>query len=834
VLGKIQPDFFPNVFGPKGGEPLDAEAARAGFEAMAVKIEESTGQVRSPEEIAEGFLRVAVENMANAIKRISVRRGRDATEYILQCFGGAGGQHACRVADTLGMTKVLVHPFSGVLSAYGMGLADVCVMREQTVEAVLTDNALAGLDERLDTLAAAARADLREQGIGDVKIAVLKKLHLRYDDADTPLIVDFGDVDAVKSRFEERHKRRYGFIMSEKPLVVESVAVEAIGEARCPPDAEAAISKGGAVPDALTVRKVVFDGRPEDTPFHKRESLKPGATVRGPAVIVESVGTIVVDPGWEAEVNARNHLILTRAVPSKRSETIDARADPVMLEVFNNLFMNIAEQMGAVLANTACSVNIKERLDFSCALFDREGRLIANAPHMPVHLGSMGESVRAVIENNAGEMKSGDVYMLNDPYNGGTHLPDITLVTPVFDDDGGEVIFHVASRGHHADVGGIAPGSMAPNSRILEEEGVLIDNFKLVDRGRFDEAGVTALLEGAKYPARNPRRNIADLYAQIAANEKGARELRKMIDHFGPDIVNAYMRHVRDNAEESVRRVIGALKDGEYAYEMDNGAVVRVGVAIHKQTRSATIDFTGTSAQLDDNFNAPSAVTRAAVLYVFRTLVDDDIPLNDGCMRPIELIIPKGSMLNPRYPAAVVAGNVETSQHVTDALYAALGVMSGAQGTMNNFTWGNDTYQYYETICGGAGAGPGFDGANGVHTHMTNSRLTDPEVLEWRFPVMLESFEIRKGSGGKGKHRGGDGAVRRVRFLEAMTASILSNHRRAPNQAIAGGEPGKLGRNAIERADGAVVELKGVDGAEMNPGDVFVIETPGGGGYGKA
>ncbi|RCK43363.1 hydantoinase B/oxoprolinase family protein [Thalassospira profundimaris] len=834
MLGKVQPDFFPNVFGPEGNEPLDADAVRVGFEAMAAKIKESTGQARTPEEVAEGFLRIAVENMANAIKQISVQRGYDVTDYILQCFGGAGGQHACQVADTLGMTKVFVHPFAGVLSAYGMGLADIRAMREQAVEAKLASDALAGLDEQLDNLAVDARAELHEQGIPDTKITMLKKLHLRYDGTDTPLIVDFGDVDAIKAQFEEQHKQRYGFVMDEKPLVVEAVAVEAIGETQSLPDTEAEVTGDNVAISALATRPVVFDGKIEDTPFYKREDLKPGAVVRGPAVIVEPVGTTVIDPGWEAKVNGRDHLVLNRVVAMKRSEAIGTQADPVMLEVFNNLFMNIAEQMGVTLANTSYSVNIKERLDFSCALFDQEGQLIANAPHMPVHLGSMGESVQAVMRNNVGVMKPGDVYMLNDPYNGGTHLPDITLITPVFGDDGKDILFYVASRGHHADVGGITPGSMAPNSRILEEEGVLIDNFKLVDQGKFDEDGLTALLEGAKYPARNPYQNIADLRAQIAANEKGVQELRKMVDHFGLDVVHAYMGHVQDNAEESVRRVIDVLKDGEFSYEMDNGAVVKAKVTIHKETRSATVDFTGTSDQLDNNFNAPSAVTRAAVLYVFRTLVDDDIPLNAGCLKPVNLIVPEGSMLNPRYPAAVVAGNVETSQHVTDTLYAALGVMSGAQGTMNNFTWGNDTHQYYETICGGSGAGPDFDGTSGVHTHMTNSRLTDPEVLEWRFPVMLESFEIRKGSGGNGKFKGGDGTTRRVRFLEDMTASILSNHRRVPNQAVAGGEPGKLGRNAIERVDGTVIELKGTDGAQMHPGDVFIIETPGGGGYGKA
>lgn len=834
MLGKVQPDFFPHVFGPQGNEPLDAEAVKSRFAEMAAKIKENTGNEMSREEVAEGFLRIAVENMANAIKQISVQRGYDVSDYILQCFGGAGGQHACQVADTLGMTRVFVHPFAGVLSAYGMGLADIRAMREQAVEARLSEGELAELSGDLDNLAVEARGELHEQGISDDKITILRKLHLRYDGTDNPLIVDFGDEAAIKAQFEDQHKQRYGFVMSEKPLVVEAVAVEAIGETQSLPDAETDIGEGNASVSPLDTRKVVFGGEAHDTPFFKREDMKPGAVVRGPAVIVEPVGTTVIDPGWEAKVNGRDHLVLARVVPLKRSEAIGTEADPVMLEVFNNLFMNIAEQMGVTLANTSYSVNIKERLDFSCALFDQEGQLIANAPHMPVHLGSMGESVQAVIENNAGKMKAGDVYMLNDPYNGGTHLPDITVITPVFDDAGKDILFYVASRGHHADVGGITPGSMAPNSRVLEEEGVLINNFKLVDQGTFDEDGLTALLEGATYPARNPYQNIADLRAQIAANEKGVQELRRMVDHFGLDVVHAYMQHVQDNAEESVRRVIDVLKDGEFAYEMDNGAVVHVKVTIDKAARGATVDFTGTSAQLDNNFNAPSAVTRAAVLYVFRTLVDDDIPLNAGCLKPVKLIIPEGSMLNPVYPAAVVAGNVETSQHVTDTLYAALGVMSGAQGTMNNFTWGNDTHQYYETICGGTGAGPDYNGTSAVHSHMTNSRLTDPEVLEWRFPVMLESFGVRDGSGGKGKFTGGNGTVRRVRFLEEMTASILSNHRRVPVQAVAGGEPGQLGRNAVERVDGTIEELKGTDGAQMKPGDVFIIETPGGGGYGKA
>ncbi|MCG8479336.1 MAG: hydantoinase B/oxoprolinase family protein [Spirochaetales bacterium] len=834
MLGKVQPDFFPYVFGPDGDAPLDDDAVREGFAELAAEITSKTGNAMTPYEVAEGFLRIAVENMANAIKQISIQRGYNVTEYTLQCFGGAGGQHACQVADTLSMQRVFIHPFAGVLSAYGMGLADIRAMRQQAVEVRLDATQLSLLKELLSSLTADVVEELTEQGIDAHKISIRRTLHVRYEGTDSPLVIDFGIPSDVVDRFETRHKQRYGFVMKEKPLIIEAVGIEGIGETETP-KAPAAVEglQQSRTPPATALREVIFGGRKVETPFFLREQLIPGCTVPGPAVIVEPTGTTVIDPGWQGEVTGQDYLVLTRVVPVDRTEAIGTEADPVMLEVFNNLFMNIAEQMGVMLGNTAYSVNIKERLDFSCALFDQEGLLIANAPHIPVHLGSMGESVREVMRANAGAVKPGDVYMLNDPYNGGTHLPDITVVTPVFDDSGADILFYVASRGHHADVGGSTPGSMPPDSTLLEHEGVLIRNFKLVDQGAFDEGGLIALLEGAKYPARNPVQNVADLRAQIAANEKGVQELRRMVANFGLDVVHAYMKHVQNNAEESVRRVIDRLADGEFAYEMDNGAIVRVQVTIDKESRSAVIDFTGTSAQMENNFNAPLSVTRAAVLYVFRTLVDDEIPLNAGCLKPITLIVPVGSILRPEHPAAVVAGNVETSQHVADTLYAALGALSGAQGTMNNFTWGNDSYQYYETICGGSGAGPGHHGTAAVQTHMTNSRLTDPEVLEWRFPVLLESFCIRQGSGGDGTFTGGDGTVRRLRFLEAMTASILSNHRRVPVQAIAGGRPGKLGRNAVERSDGSIEELDGTGGVEMNPGDLFVIETPGGGGFGS-
>jgi 5-oxoprolinase (ATP-hydrolysing) len=685
-----------------------------------------------------------------------------------------------------------------------------------------------------------------------------------------------GDPVTIIAGFEAAHRQRYGFIVRDKGHVVEAVSVELVGHTGAVGDARQDDHRGteaqrsdiarakpaqesrGASRDAsstttdssslclsasvvnprATVRMWAGGGW-HDTPVHDRGDLAAGATVDGPAIIVEATGTNVIEPGWQAWMTAAGDLVLRRVVALKRQAAMGTDVDPVMLEVFNNLFMSIAEQMGATLEKTSYSVNIKERLDFSCAIFDRGGNLIANAPHMPVHLGSMGESVQTVIRQNRdaadrSTIAAGDVYVLNAPYNGGTHLPDITVITPVFDADGAHILFWVASRGHHADVGGITPGSMPPDSTDVEEEGVLIDNFKLVDRGRFREGDMRALLASGAWPARNPDQNIADLRAQIAANEKGVQELRRMVGDFGLDVVNAYMGHVQDNAEEQVRRVIDVLKDGRFAYEMDDGSIIRVAVTIDRTGRGARIDFTGTSKQANSNFNAPSAVCKAAVLYVFRTLVDDDIPMNAGCMKPLEIVIPEGSMLNPRYPAAVVAGNVETSQCITDALYGALGVMSAAQGTMNNLTFGNARYQYYETICGGSGAGPDFDGTDAVHTHMTNSRLTDPEVLEWRFPVLVESFAIRRGSGGAGAHRGGDGVIRRLMFREAMTAGILSGHRRVPPYGLAGGAPGKVGRNYVVRADGTVEELAGTARVEMNPGDSFVIETPGGGGFGKA
>jgi 5-oxoprolinase (ATP-hydrolysing) len=834
LLGRIRPAFFPRVFGPKGDELLDTAVVREKFAALAAQVATAAGAERGPEAVADGFLKIAVENMANAIKHISVQRGYDVTEYVLNCFGGAGGQHACRIADTLGMTKVLIHPLAGVLSAYGMGLADIGALREAAVEVVLSEPAMPDLQRRLDALAADARAQLSAQGIAVAKTRIVGRAHLRYQGTDTPLELPFASVAEMTASFEDMHRQRFGFVMQDRPLIVEALSAEAIGVSQSVEEpSHVEFGRDHASPAPLEHGEAWFDGYWREVAIFHRDRLAPGDVVDGPAIIVEANATTILEPGWRAEITPRYHLVLRRFEPRPTADAVGTHADPVMLEVFNNLFMSIAEQMGAALANTAQSVNIKERLDFSCAVFDRDGGLVANAPHVPVHLGSMGESIETVIRNRRGTMRPRDVYVLNAPYNGGTHLPDITVITPVFDMAGRDILFFVGSRGHHADIGGTTPGSMPPDSRTVDEEGILLDDTVLVEEGRFREEETRTLLTSGRYPARNPEQNLADLRAQVAANEKGAQELRNMVTHFGLDVVHAYMRHVQDNAEEQVRRVIDVLKDGAFAYEMDDGAVVRVAVRIDPPTRSATIDFTGTSPQLNSNFNAPPAVAKAAVLYVFRTLIDDDIPLNAGCFKPLRIVIPNGSMLSPRYPAAVVAGNVETSQVVTDALYGALSVMAAAQGTMNNFTFGNDRYQYYETICGGSGAGPDFDGTDAVHTHMTNTRLTDPEVLEWRFPVLLRGFRIRRGSGGSGRHRGGDGVVRRIEFREPMTAAILSGRRRVPPFGLAGGSPGAVGRNRVERADGRQEMLSGTDRTEMHPGDVFIIETPGGGGFGQ-
>ncbi|MFH9979719.1 hydantoinase B/oxoprolinase family protein [Streptomyces sp. NPDC017179] len=835
MLGRIQPAHFPEVFGPGGDQPLDDALVRERFTALAREIRARTGDDRTPEQVAEGYLQIAVANIANAVKRISVQKGHDVTRYALTTFGGAGGQHACMVADSLGIRTVLVPPMAGVLSALGIGLADTTAMREQSVEAPLEPAAMPGVLKTADDLEGAARAELRAEDVPEERIRVTRRAQLRYDGTDTTLTVELTEPAAMRHAFEERHRATYSFTL-DRPIVVEALSVEATGITE-PPDLSALApdehARAGRSTATETVRLHTGGGW-RDAPLHRREDLAPGDPVTGPAIVTEASATTVVDDGWRAVAKDDGHLLLERVVVTQSSD-LGTEADPVLLEVFNNLFMSIAEQMGARLESTAQSVNIKERLDFSCALFDPDGNLVANAPHIPVHLGSMGTSVKEVIRRRGPRMRPGDTYAVNDPYHGGTHLPDVTVITPVFDTagtQGDRILFYVASRGHHAEIGGIAPGSMPADSRTIEEEGVLFDNWLLAENGRLREDETRRLLTGARHPSRNPETNLADLRAQIAANQKGVDEVARMIDDFGLDVVQAYMRHVQDNAEEAVRRVIDALDDGEYAYETDSGAVIRVQVRVDREQRAATIDFTGTSAQLTTNFNAPFSVVNAVVLYVFRTLVADDIPLNDGCLRPLRIVVPPGSMLSPRPPAAVVAGNVETSQAITGALYAALGVQAEGSGTMNNITFGNERHQYYETVASGSGAGDGFPGACVVQTHMTNSRLTDPEVLEWRLPVRLEEFAVRRGSGGAGQWQGGDGAVRRIRFLEAMTVSTLCQHRRVRPYGMAGGEPGALGANRVERADGSVAELGGRDSADVAPGDVLVVETPGGGGYG--
>jgi 5-oxoprolinase (ATP-hydrolysing) len=829
MVGKLIPDFFPKIFGKRQREPLDAESVRSAFAALAKEI----GDGRKPQQVADGFIKIAVENMANAIKKISVQRGYDVTRYTLNCFGGAGGQHACLVADALGMTSVLIHPFSSLLSAYGMGLADIRSVRQQAIEEPFGEEVRASLEKVARMLSRPATDEVVGQGVAPQKIKVHIRAHVRYAGTDTALIVDANGLklSKIKTAFERAHKARFGFIDRNKSLVLEAVSVEAVGGGARFREAAHKIRRT-KLPAPARRARLFSGGKWHRALVYLRETLAPGHKVKGPAIIVEPHQTVVVEHGWQAELTAKNHLVLRRIKKLTRPRAIGTRADPVMLEVFNNLFMSIAEQMGVALQNTAYSVNIKERLDFSCAVFDGEGSLVANAPHMPVHLGSMDRAVETIIRENRGKIRPGDVYAINAPYNGGTHLPDITVCTPVF--DGSKILFWVASRGHHADVGGISPGSMSPNATTIEQEGVYIDDFTLVDRGRFREKELAALLTGGPYPARNPVQNINDLKAQIAANEKGVQELRKMVRHFTLPVVRAYMGHVQDNAAESVRRVIDRLHDSTFAVEMDQGTVIKVRFAVDKKKREATVDFTGTSPQQPNNFNAPEPVTRAAVLYVFRVMVDDDIPMNAGCLRPIRIVIPKKSLLSPEFPAAVVAGNVETSQEVTNCLFGALGAMAAAQGTMNNLNFGNARYQYYETICSGSPAGPGFPGTDAVHTHMTNTRLTDPEVLEFRYPVLLEDFHIRKESGGRGQWKAGDGIVRAIRFLEKMECTILSGHRRVPPFGLAGGEDGQVGANRARRKDGRVDKLAGCDATVLDAGEVIIIQTPTAGGYGKS
>ncbi len=837
MTGKLRPEFFPAIFGPDQNQLLDVTAVRAKFAQLASGI----GNGQTPEQVAEGFITVAVENMANAIKKISVQRGYDVTGYLLNCFGGAGGQHACLVADALGMEAVLVHPMSGLLSAYGIGLSSLFASRQQAVIVELEETNLPGIEAAMDTLTKAVTAELGNQGVAISDCRLRTLFHLRYEGTDTTLPVEFNGETcaALIATFTATHNERFGFTYENRTIILETIAVEATDErAGNFAEAELKAAEKTAFISAKTA-PIFTGGKWLDATIALRADLEPGHTLAGPALVIEPHQTIVIEPEWRLEVTARNHILLRRATARTNAHAIGTNADPVMLEVFNNLFMSIAEQMGFTLQNTASSVNIKERLDFSCAVFDRTGALVANAPHMPVHLGSMDRSVETIIRLNEGRMRPGDVYALNAPYNGGTHLPDITVVTPVFDDTAKTILFYVAARGHHADIGGIAPGSMTPLATSVEQEGVLIDNFHLVEGGHFREAELIDILTNHQYPVRNVAQNVADLKAQVAANAKGVQELRKMVAHFGLATVEAYMGHVQDNAAESVRRVLDRLPE-ECAcdYPTDTGQIIKVKITVDREKREATVDFTGTSPVRQNNFNAPEPVTRAAVLYAFRVMVENNIPMNAGCLRPINIIVPEGSMLKPAYPAAVVAGNVETSQHVTNAIFQALGAMADAQGTMNNLTFGNQTYQYYETICSGSPAGKlnngeGFGGTAGVHTHMTNSRLTDPEILEMRYPVLLEDFHIRENSGGKGQHKGGDGTSRTIRFLEKMDCAILSSHRGRPPEGLDGGGNGEVGKTEVRRADGGVARLKACDQTVLEVGDAVIVTTPTPGGFGR-
>ncbi len=831
MLGRIQPDCFPAVFGPGADQPLDRDTTVDQFEALASEVTRAVGSHHSAEQVAAGFLCIAVENMANAIKKISVQRGYDVTEYTLNCFGGAAGQHACRVADAIGVERIFLHPFAGVLSAWGMGLAEIRAMREAQVSLPLDPATVHDrLSERCEALATAATDEVAAQGVAASQIRTFARVHIRYEGTDTSLLVELAPAAQMIADFERLHRQRFGFVAQGRGLTVEAVSVEAVG-------AGSSVSQGQprATPAALqTVSVPMYVGDDwRDVPVYERNALSAGTEIDGPAIVVEPVSTIVLEPGWRARIDVQAALILERHRPRMHDARVSSEADPVMLEVFNNLFMSIAEHMGATLQNTAYSVNIKERLDFSCAVFDTAGDLVANAPHIPVHLGSMGDSVKTIIAANRGSIRPGNVYVLNAPYNGGTHLPDVTVITPAFDAQYEAPLFWLASRGHHADIGGRTPGSAPPDSTHIEEEGVVIDNFLMIEGGEFREQPLRELLASGPYPCRNIEQNIADLLAQAAANETGVAELQRMTAHYGVDVVRAYMQHVQGNAEESVRRVIDVLDDGKFELAMDDGSTIRVAITVDRDERAATVDFTGTSPQHPGNYNAPVSVSKAAVLYVFRTLIDDDIPLNEGCLKPIRLVLPQPSMLNPDYPAAVMAGNVEVSQAVTNALYGALGVLAASQGTMNNLFYGNDAYQNYETVCGGTGAGPDHDGTSAVHSHMTNTRMTDPEVLELRFPVRVDAFSIREHSGGRGRYRGGDGVVRRLRFLEASTATLLTSHRRVPPFGLEGGAPGACGHNSVEHASGEAVELGGNDEVSLAAGDVLVIETPGGGGFGS-
>ena len=831
LLGKLNPDFFPKVFGKTGDQPLNFEIVKKKFSDLSDIIsKEKNEPMMDIFKMAEGFLKIAVENMANAIKKISIQKGYDVTNYMLNCFGGAGGQHACNVADSLGISNVMIHPYAGVLSAYGMGLAEIRSIREGHFEKNITN--ILDADNLIRILSSQAKKDLNDQDISDASIILLKNAFLHYKGSHQNLEIKFDTPENMRKSFEQEHKKRFGFFVEDREIFIEMLTVEAVGKKTESYDfLNPNTSTTKANPIAF--KKMYVNGSEINTPIYKRVELIIGQNILGPAIIVEATGTNIIDDGWSGTLDKHYNLILSRVEEKKLQKGIGTSVDVVMLEVFNNLFMNIAEQMGATLANTAYSVNIKERLDFSCALFNNEGSLVANAPHVPVHLGSMSEAIKTVVRLNKDNIYPDDVFVLNAPFNGGTHLPDVTVITPVFDKNGKEIIFFVASRGHHADIGGKTPGSGPPDSKHIEEEGVLIDNFKLFDKGIFREQEMRKILSSGKYPCRNIEHNMADLAAQVAANKTGIHEINSMIDQFGIETVHAYMNHVQDNAEESIRNAIVNLKQGEYEYELDNGEFIRVNVKIDKKNREAIIDFTGTAPKNPFNYNAPMAVCYAVILYVFRTLVGNNIPLNEGCFKPIKIIIPNNSMINAKYPSAVIAGNTEVSQLTCNALFGALGVIAGSQATMNNFIWGNDTIQNYETICGGTGAGPNFHGTSAIQTHMTNTRSTDPEVLETRFPVRLEEFSIRKNSGGKGKFNGGDGVTRKLRFLEPMTVTTLCSHRKVKPFGLNGGSPGDCGKEWLERTDGSILNLNGNDSCEVEPNDLFVMETPGGGGFGE-
>ena len=831
LLGKLNPEFFPKVFGKTGDQPLNFEIVKKKFLDLSDIIsKEKNEPMMDIFKMAEGFLKIAVENMANAIKKISIQKGYDVTNYMLNCFGGAGGQHACNVADSLGISNVMIHPYAGVLSAYGMGLAEIRSIREGHFEKNITN--ILDAENLIEILSSQAKKDLNDQDISDASIILLKNAFLHYKGSHQNLEIKFDTPENMRKSFEQEHKKRFGFFVQDREIFIEMLTVEAVGKKTENYDfLNPNTSTTKANPIAF--KKMYVNGSEINTPIYKRDELIIGQNISGPAIIVEATGTNIIDDGWSGTLDKHYNLILSRVEEKKLQKGIGTSVDVVMLEVFNNLFMNIAEQMGATLANTAYSVNIKERLDFSCALFNNEGSLVANAPHVPVHLGSMSEAIKTVVRLNKDNIYPDDVFVLNAPFNGGTHLPDVTVITPVFDKNGKEIIFFVASRGHHADIGGKTPGSGPPDSKHIEEEGVLIDNFKLFDKGIFREQEMRKILSSGKYPCRNIEHNMADLAAQVAANKTGINEINSMIDQFGIETVHAYMNHVQDNAEESIRNAIVNLKQGEYEYELDNGEFIRVNVKIDKENREAIIDFTGTAPKNPFNYNAPIAVCYAVILYVFRTLVGNNIPLNEGCFKPIKIIIPNNSMINAKYPSAVIAGNTEVSQLTCNALFGALGVIAGSQATMNNFIWGNEKIQNYETICGGTGAGPNFHGTSAIQTHMTNTRSTDPEVLETRFPVRLEEFSIRKNSGGKGKFNGGDGVTRKLRFLEPMTVTTLCSHRKIKPFGLNGGGPGDCGKEWLEKADGSILSLSGNDSCQVKINDLFVMETPGGGAFGK-